>query len=127
MSTSVFGKKRRQTNPFWNFERKSPRCPISMFARDQRNDWFVSGPGDISMGGFRIETDEPFEPGTTIDLFLRLPDTGTWIQGTGEVLATTGTEKKLDVRGRLVRMKIEDQYALAHWLHDTSVGTGRGN
>lgn len=113
---SLFGKK-EETNPFWNYERGSPRQPINLFVRLPDEQYFIERSGDLGYNGFSFHYEKNLATGTKLTLRFQLPNASVAIETSGLVLEQDGQT----VRGQFENIAIEDQRLLARWLYESSI------
>ena len=103
-----------------NFERKSPRCDLTIHVLGPDLESMLERHGNLSAGGFFLEegSDEEFAPGGLLDLQFYLPELNLVISARGEVLEHAIAGDRVGVRGRFVHMAPEDRSALALWLEE---------
>jgi hypothetical protein len=110
-------RRKRETNPFWNYERGSPRQPINLFVRLPDNQFFVERPGDLGYNGFSFQYEKNLATGTKVDVRFQLPNASVAIQTSGIVLE----QDSQTVRGQFENIDLEDQRLLARWLYESSI------
>ena len=116
-----FGGKKADPNPFWNFERSSPRCDINLFIRPKGEQEYREYQGDVGLGGFAFRSEESFPPQTEVDVKFILPNASVAIKSTGETLNLPSYPHDGTVRGIFIQMQIEDKRLLARWLYDSAL------
>jgi hypothetical protein len=110
-------RRKRETNPFWNYERGSPRQPLNLFIRLPDSQYFIERSGDLGYNGFSFQYEKNVAPGTKIDVRFQPPNASISIQATGIVLEQDGPT----VRGQFDKIDLEDQRILARWLYESSI------
>ena len=71
---------------------------------------------DLSAGGLGAVCDSPIEPGTMVELLVRLPGAGIWIQGKGVVLGSATGGDSLGIRGRFTEIELGEPNLFGQWL-----------
>ena len=107
-----------RTDPQVPNTRKHPRYHTTLFAPLGESTGMVECRGNVSAGGFCIETHCLAEPGETIDLLFRLPGAGFWLRATGVVLGCEEKENAKQVRGKFQGVDIGDGGSVLTWLQD---------
>jgi hypothetical protein len=110
-------RRRQVTNPFWNYDRGSPRQSIILFVRPSDSQYFLERAGDLGYNGFSFLYEKQLAPGAKVDVRFQLPDASVSIQASGIVLEQDGQT----VRGRFEEIGLEDQRLLARWLYESSL------
>lgn len=110
-------RRKKETNPFWNYERGSPRQSINLFVRLPDGQYFIERSGDLGYNGFSFQYEKNVAPGTKIDVRFQPPNASIAIQATGIVLEQEGPT----VRGQFDKIDLEDQRILARWLYESSI------
>lgn len=110
-------RRRKETNPFWNYQRGSPRQPLNLFIRLPDNEFFVERSGDLGYNGFSFQYEKTLTPGSKVDVRFQLPTASVSIQASGIILEQ---EAKI-VRGQFENIDLEDQRLLARWLYESSI------
>jgi hypothetical protein len=110
-------RRKKETNPFWNYERGSPRQPINLFVRLPDGQFFIERSGDLGYNGFSFHYEKTLTTGTKIDIRFQLPNASVAIQTSGIVLEQDGQI----VRGQFENIDLEDQRLLARWLYESSI------
>jgi hypothetical protein len=115
----LFGR-REETNPFWNYERGSPRQSINLFIRPPDEQYFIERSGDLGYNGFSFQYEKKLATGAKITLRFQLPNASVAIEASGIVLEQDGQT----VRGQFEEIQLEDQRLLARWLYESSIDDG---
>jgi hypothetical protein len=110
-------RRREETNPFWNYERGSPRQPINLFIRPPDSQYFIERPGDLGYNGFSFHYEKTLAPGAKLGIRFQLPNASVSIEASGLVLEQDGQT----VRGQFENINLEDQRLLARWLYESSL------
>ena len=110
-------RRRKETNPFWNYQRGSPRQPLNLFIRLPDNEFFVERSGDLGYNGFSFKYEKTLTPGAKVDVRFQLPTASVSIQASGIVLE----QEAQTVRGQFEDIDLEDQRLLARWLYESSI------
>lgn len=110
-------RRREETNPFWNYERGSPRQPINLFIRPPDSQYFIERPGDLGHNGFSFQYEKHLASGAKVAVRFQLPNSSVSIQAGGIVLEQDGQT----VRGQFEDIDLEDQRLLARWLYESSL------
>jgi hypothetical protein len=107
-----------QVEPGVTNTRKHPRYRTTLFAPSGDNSGMVECRGNVSAGGFCIETDCLAKPGETIDILFRLPGAGFWLRATGVVLGCEDMPDTKQVRGKFQGVDIGDGGSVLTWLQN---------
>jgi hypothetical protein len=110
-------RRKKESNPFWNYERGSPRQPLNLFVRLPDGQFFIERTGDLGYNGFSFQYEKQLSPGTKIDLRFQPPNASIAIQTSAIVLEQEGET----VRGHFENIDLEDQRLLARWLYESSI------
>jgi len=97
-------------------ERKAQRFNTSLLVRLDGENLLRECRGNVSAGGFCFESDVEIEPGTMIELLVRLPGAGIWIQGQGVVLGIATGGDSLGIRGRFTEIEPGEPDLFGQWL-----------
>jgi hypothetical protein len=107
----------RETNPFWNYDRGSPRQPINLFVRLPDDQYFIERSGDLGYNGFSFQYEKTLATGAKITIRFQLPNASVAIEASGIVLE----QDDQTVRGQFEEIDLEDQRLLARWLYESSI------
>ncbi len=110
-------RRREEKNPFWNYERGSPRQPINLFICPPDSQYFLERPGDLGYNGFSFQYEKTLPPGAKITIRFQLPNASVAIQAKGTVIK----QDDQIVRGQFEEIDQEDQRLLARWLYESSL------
>ena len=110
-------RRRKETHPFWNYERGSPRQSINLFVRLPDSQYYIERAGDLGYNGFSFQHEKTLASGAKVGIRFQLPNASVSIQTSGIVLEQDGQT----VRGQFDDIDLEDQRLLARWLYESSL------
>jgi hypothetical protein len=97
-------------------ERASDRFDTTVRACFDGSSFALERAGNVGIGGFCFEHYQALPVGTRVRLLIELTGTRHWIRVSGEVLGAIQRGKRTGVRGRFLRIHLEDERLLARWL-----------
>ena len=110
-------RRRKETHPFWNYDRGSPRQSLNLFIRLPDSQYFVERAGDLGYNGFSFQYEKTLSSGAKLGIRFQLPNASVAIHASGIVLEQDGQT----VRGQFEEIDLEDQRLLARWLYESSL------
>ncbi|HOX44312.1 MAG TPA: PilZ domain-containing protein [Myxococcota bacterium] len=98
------------------YTRISPRYQTTMLVGVEGEPALREHRGNVSVGGFYFEAERPYEPGTLLELLVRLPGAAFWLKGRGRVLSCEPQGSGVGVRGNFVDLDLGNTTSLREWL-----------
>ncbi len=100
------------------YTRSSPRYSTSLLVRVAGEDSMRESRGNVSAGGFCFEGAEELAAGTEVELLFRVPGSGVWLSGKGEVLGCVFDDCSVGIRGQFTEFDLGDTQFLSSWLDE---------